>query len=93
MAADQAATAPISALNGMMVVEREIRVDRGMPQVDRDRAGVGGTPLRRYVAERTRKLVRAVFCFLGGGMTLTFDSRLSLYPPQCQVWLFAFFRR
>ena len=37
MATEQAATAAISALNGKMVDEREIRVDKAKPQVDRDR--------------------------------------------------------
>jgi cold-inducible RNA-binding protein len=37
MESDQAATAAITALNGKMVDEREIRVDKAKPQVDRDR--------------------------------------------------------
>jgi len=47
MATDQAATAAITALNGKMVDEREIRVDKAKPQVDRDRRQNNrGTPRR-----------------------------------------------
>jgi len=46
MATDQAATAAITALNGKMVDEREIRVDRAKPQVDRDRRVNRGGPRR-----------------------------------------------
>jgi cold-inducible RNA-binding protein len=37
METDQAAQAAITALNGKMVDEREIRVDKAKPQVDRER--------------------------------------------------------
>ena len=37
MATDQAAQSAISALNGRAVDDREIKVDRAKPQVDRDR--------------------------------------------------------
>jgi len=46
MATDQAATAAITALNGKMVDEREIRVDKAKPQVDRDRRVNRGGPRR-----------------------------------------------
>ena len=46
MATEQAATAAISALNGKMVDEREIRVDKAKPQVDRDRRQNRGGPRR-----------------------------------------------
>ncbi len=46
MATDQAATAAITALNGKMVDEREIRVDKAKPQVDRDRRVTRGGPRR-----------------------------------------------
>ncbi|MBN1134986.1 MAG: RNA-binding protein [Anaerolineae bacterium] len=46
METDQAATAAISALNGKMVDEREIRVDKAKPQVDRDRRQSRGGPRR-----------------------------------------------
>ena len=46
MATDQEATAAISALNGKMVDEREIRVDKAKPQVDRDRRQNRGGPRR-----------------------------------------------
>jgi len=37
MATDQAAQAAVTALNGKMVDDREIRVDQARPQTDRDR--------------------------------------------------------
>jgi len=37
MASDQAAQAAISGLNGKMIDDREIKVDKAKPQVDRDR--------------------------------------------------------
>jgi len=46
MEAEQAATAAIAALNGKMVDEREIRVDKAKPQVDRDRRQNRGGPRR-----------------------------------------------
>ena len=46
MATDQEATAAITALNGKMVDEREIRVDKAKPQVDRDRRQNRGGPRR-----------------------------------------------
>lgn len=46
MESEQAATAAISALNGKMVDEREIRVDKAKPQVDRDRRQNRGGPRR-----------------------------------------------
>ena len=46
MAEDQAAQAAITALNGKMVDEREIRVDKAKPQVDRDRRQNRGGPRR-----------------------------------------------
>jgi len=46
MATEQAATAAITALNGKMVDEREIRVDKAKPQVDRDRRVTRGGPRR-----------------------------------------------
>jgi len=46
MATEQAATAAITALNGKMVDEREIRVDKAKPQVDRDRQQNRGGPRR-----------------------------------------------
>jgi cold-inducible RNA-binding protein len=46
VATEQAATAAISALNGKMVDEREIRVDKAKPQVDRDRRQNRGGPRR-----------------------------------------------
>ena len=46
MATEQAATAAITALNGKMVDEREIRVDKAKPQVDRDRRQNRGGPRR-----------------------------------------------
>ena len=46
METDQAAQAAISALNGKMVDEREIRVDKAKPQVDRDRRQNRGGPRR-----------------------------------------------
>jgi RNA recognition motif-containing protein len=41
MATEQAAQASISALNGKLVDERELTVDKAKPQVDRDRRGSG----------------------------------------------------
>jgi len=46
MESDTAATAAITALNGKMVDEREIRVDKAKPQVDRDRRQNRGGPRR-----------------------------------------------
>jgi len=46
MEAEQAATAAIAALNGKMVDDREIRVDKAKPQVDRDRRQNRGGPRR-----------------------------------------------
>jgi cold-inducible RNA-binding protein len=46
MAEDQAAQAAITALNGKMVDEREIRVDKAKPQVDRDRRQNRSSPRR-----------------------------------------------
>jgi len=46
METEQAATAAITALNGKMVDEREIRVDKAKPQVDRDRRQNRGGPRR-----------------------------------------------
>ena len=48
MATDQAAQAAISALNGKMVDEREIKVDKAKPQVDRDRRQQGGRSRSRW---------------------------------------------
>jgi len=42
MTTDQAAQAAISALNGKLVDEREIKVDKAKPRVDRDQRGGGG---------------------------------------------------
>jgi RNA recognition motif-containing protein len=42
MATQEAAEKSISALNGKMVDDREIRVDNAKPQADRDRGGRGG---------------------------------------------------
>ena len=41
MATEQAAQASISSLNGKMVDDREIKVDRAKPQADRDRRPSG----------------------------------------------------
>ena len=46
MTEDQAGQAAITALNGKMVDEREIRVDKAKPQVDRDRRQNRGGPRR-----------------------------------------------
>jgi cold-inducible RNA-binding protein len=42
MATEQAAQAAMSALNGKMVDEREIKVDQAKPRADRDRRQSGG---------------------------------------------------
>jgi len=42
MASDQAAQQSITALNGKMVDDREIKVDKAKPQADRDRRDSGG---------------------------------------------------
>jgi cold-inducible RNA-binding protein len=42
MATEQAAQAAIGALNGKMVDEREIKVDKAKPRADRDRRQSGG---------------------------------------------------
>jgi cold-inducible RNA-binding protein len=42
MATQEAAEKSISALNGKMVDDREIKVDRAKPQADRDRRQSGG---------------------------------------------------
>jgi len=42
MATQQAAEQSISALNGKMVDDREIKVDKAKPQADRDRRQSGG---------------------------------------------------
>jgi cold-inducible RNA-binding protein len=39
MATDQGAQAAISALNGKLLDDREIKVDKAKPQADRDRRG------------------------------------------------------
>jgi RNA recognition motif-containing protein len=41
MATDQAARSAISALNGKLVDDRELKVDEAKPRVDRDRRGGG----------------------------------------------------
>ena len=46
MDTEQAATAATAALNGKMVDDREIRVDKAKPQVDRDRRQNRGGPRR-----------------------------------------------
>ena len=46
MATEQEAQAAITALNVKMVDEREIRVDKAKPQVDRDRRQNRGGPRR-----------------------------------------------
>ena len=42
LATEEAAQSAIGALNGKMVDEREIRVDKAKPRPDRDRGGSGG---------------------------------------------------
>jgi cold-inducible RNA-binding protein len=42
MATQQAAQASISSLNGKLVDDREIKVDKAKPQADRDRRQSGG---------------------------------------------------
>lgn len=42
MATEQAAQAAIGALNGKMVDEREIKVEKAKPRADRDRRQSGG---------------------------------------------------
>ena len=42
MASDEAAQKSITALNGKMVDNREIKVDKAKPQADRDRRDSGG---------------------------------------------------
>ena len=42
MASDQAAQKSITALNGKMVDDREIKVDKAKPPADRDRRDSGG---------------------------------------------------
>ena len=48
MATQQAAQAAMSALNGKMVDNREIRVDLAKPRVDRDRRQSGGRSRPRW---------------------------------------------
>jgi len=47
MATDEAARAAIGALNGRSVDDREIKVDKAKPKVDRDRRDTG-RPQRRW---------------------------------------------
>jgi RNA recognition motif-containing protein len=48
MATDQAAQAAIGGLNGKTVDDREIKVDKAKPQVDRDRRQQGGRSRSRW---------------------------------------------